>query len=68
MFIGFILVVWIATPIMYYSNVWGSKRMPIISNRVFDIDGYYYNTTKILTDDLRLNKTALQIYGNSQFV
>ena len=64
MFLGFIAVVWIATPLIYYLNVWNSQKMPLISNRVFDIDGYIYNTTRILNDDIYLNKTALEKYGN----
>jgi len=64
MFAGFVLVIWIITPIAYYSNVWESKKMPIISNRVFDADGYYYNTHDILDQNLRLNETAYKIYGD----
>ncbi|CAF3574204.1 unnamed protein product [Rotaria sordida] len=62
-FAGFIAVVWIVTPIIYYLNIWDSKKMPIISYRVFDKDGYFYNTTKILTEDFHINKTAYEIYG-----
>ncbi len=64
MFVGFIIVIWITTPFFYYLNIWGAQKMPIISNRLFDIDGYYYNTTKILDNNLRLNETAYESYGN----
>ncbi len=40
--------------------------MPIVSTRVFDINGYFYNTSKVLNKDLRLNETAYEIYGNIQ--
>ncbi len=63
-FFGFIIVIWIITPIVYYSNVWESMKMPIVSRRVYDINGYFYNTSKILNKDLRLNETAYEIYGN----
>ncbi|CAF2813919.1 unnamed protein product [Rotaria sp. Silwood2] len=63
-FIGFIVVVWIVTPIFYYVNVWDSQKMPIISIRVFDKDGYFFNTTEVLTKDLRLNNTAYEAYGD----
>jgi hypothetical protein len=63
-FIGFILATWIATPTIYYSNIWESQKMPIISNRVFDIDGNFYSTSKVLDENLRLNETTYIIYGN----
>ncbi|CAF3886907.1 unnamed protein product, partial [Rotaria sp. Silwood1] len=62
-FAGFIVVVWIITPIIYYLNIWDSQKMPIISNRAFDKDGYFFNMTKILTEDFHVNKTAYEIYG-----
>jgi hypothetical protein len=64
MFVGFIIVIWIATPIIYYLNIWNSETMPIISNRLFDSNGYFYNTSKILNKNLRLNEAAYQSYGN----
>jgi hypothetical protein len=64
MFVGFVVVIWIMAPIVYYSNAWESKKMPIISNRVFDTDGYYYNKHDILDKNLRLNETAYKIYGD----
>jgi hypothetical protein len=64
MFFGFIVVIWITTPCFYYLNIWNAQKMPIISNRLFDINGYYYNTTKILDNNLRLNETAYESYGN----
>jgi hypothetical protein len=64
MFLGFIIVIWVITPILYYTNVWEAKKMPIVSNRVFDIGGNFYSTSKVLDRNLRLNETAYQIYGN----
>jgi hypothetical protein len=64
MFIGFVTAIWIVTPIIYYSNIWESQKMPIISNRVFDIDGNFYSTSKVLDENLRLNETTYIIYGN----
>jgi hypothetical protein len=64
MFLGFIIGIWVITPILYYTNVWEAKKMPIVSNRVFDIGGNFYSTSKVLDRNLRLNETAYQIYGN----
>ncbi len=65
MFIGFIAVIWIATPIFYYSNIWDAKKMPIISNRVFDTDGYFYDINAVLDENLRLNETAYHAYSKN---
>jgi hypothetical protein len=67
-FIGFIVVIWMITPIVYYTNVWESQKLPIISNRVFDINGNFYNITKVLDKNLQLNESAYEIYGNIQCI
>ena len=67
MFVGFIMVAWIVTPIIYYTNTWDSKKMPIISNRAFDMNGNFYDPMKVLNKDLLLNKTAYEIYGNISY-
>lgn len=61
--IGFVVLAWIIVPIAYYSDLWGSKAMPIVSNRVFTSDGYFYNVSAVLNSQLRLNETAYQSYG-----
>ncbi|CAF3487323.1 unnamed protein product [Rotaria sp. Silwood1] len=63
LFVGFIIVIWILTPIIYYTNTWDSKKMPIISNRAFDVNGNFYDPMKILNKGLRFNETAYEIYG-----
>ncbi|CAF0775324.1 unnamed protein product [Adineta steineri] len=64
-FVGFIIAIWIGTPIIYYFNIWESQKAPIISNRVFDSDGYYYSTAHVLNKDLHLNATANKVYGEA---
>jgi hypothetical protein len=61
--IGFVVLAWIIAPTAYYTNLWGSKAMPVVSNRVFTADGYFYNVTAVLNSQLRLNETAYQNYG-----
>jgi len=61
--VGFVVLAWIITPAAYYTNLWNAKMMPIVSNRVFTIDGYFYNISAVLNSDLRLNETAYQQYG-----
>lgn len=62
-FVGFFIAVWVGTPLLYYLNIWHSQRGPIISNRVFDDDGYYYDPMRVLDSRLRLNETAYESYG-----
>jgi hypothetical protein len=58
-----VALAWIITPLAYYSNLWNSKVLPIVSNQVFTTDGYIYNITAVLDADLRLNETAYKDYG-----
>ncbi|CAF2507297.1 unnamed protein product [Rotaria sp. Silwood2] len=60
---GFVLLAWIIAPMAYYTNIWGSKAMPIVSSRVFTADGYFYNVSAVLNSEMRLNETAYKIYG-----
>lgn len=68
MYLGFVAVAWVATPLIYYFNVWDSKRMPIVSNKLFDKEGNFYDIGKIWTKDNRINETAYEIYGNYRIV
>jgi hypothetical protein len=61
--IGFIIVVWILTPIAYYSNWWNAAAFPIASYQVFTKEGYLYNVTNILDPQLKFNETAYNISG-----
>ncbi len=61
--VGFIFIVWIINPLAYYLNLWNTQTMPIMSNRVFTVEGYYYNVSAVLDSNLQLNETAYKIYG-----
>lgn len=45
---GFVFFFWIVTPILYYTNTWYSKNMPISSRTSYDNTGAVYNVTRIL--------------------
>ena len=62
--VGFVILVWIMTPAVYYTNLWNSKAMPIVSNRLFTVEGYYYNVNAVLDSHLHLNETAYKLYGS----
>ncbi|KAL6544566.1 oligopeptide transporter [Orobanche minor] len=47
---GFLLVMYIRTPLTYFSNVYGAKKFPIFSSHTFDRDGHSYNISRVLND------------------
>ncbi|GMJ14115.1 ARABIDOPSIS THALIANA OLIGOPEPTIDE TRANSPORTER 1, oligopeptide transporter 1 [Hibiscus trionum] len=46
--LGFVIVVYILTPIAYWSNSYDARRFPIISSHVFTDDGGKYNVSRVL--------------------
>ncbi|KAF9274316.1 hypothetical protein BGZ68_000777 [Mortierella alpina] len=50
--IGFILVTYIMVPWAYYTDLWGSKKYPILSAGLFKDDGTAYDKEMILTDGI----------------
>ncbi|KAG2073818.1 OPT oligopeptide transporter [Suillus decipiens] len=61
--VGFVAFFWILTPILYYTNTWYSKFLPIMSRTSYDNMGNTYNVTKILGTDGTLNVTAYEAYS-----
>ncbi|KAJ3698270.1 hypothetical protein LUZ61_001975 [Rhynchospora tenuis] len=45
---GFAMMVYIITPIAYWTNSFNAKKYPMFSSHVFDDQGMPYNTTRIL--------------------
>ncbi|KPV72916.1 uncharacterized protein RHOBADRAFT_39051 [Rhodotorula graminis WP1] len=63
-FVGFVAIFWIATPAMYYSNVWNSAYLPISTTGVFDRFGASYDIDRVVdTAAMRLNETAYHEYS-----
>ncbi|KAL3736580.1 hypothetical protein ACJRO7_025510 [Eucalyptus globulus] len=46
--IGFFLMIYVALPILYWSNAYEAKRFPILTSHTFDSTGQTYNITRIL--------------------
>ncbi|KAG1824546.1 OPT oligopeptide transporter [Suillus subaureus] len=61
--VGFVFFYWILTPILYYTNTWYSKFLPILSRTSYDNTGAAYNVTAILGTDGTLNVTAYEAYS-----
>ena len=60
---GMFVVMWLIAPILYYSNVFYSSYMPILSSSVYDNTGSIYNVTRILTDDFLFDKPSYSQYS-----
>ena len=50
--VAFIIIFWILTPILYFTNTWNSAYFPISMNRVFDNTGIPYDVKKIITNGI----------------
>lgn len=48
--IGFSLVLYVLTPIAYWTNSYEAKRFPIISSHIFDFTGRTYNISRVLNE------------------
>ncbi|PIA16119.1 OPT superfamily oligopeptide transporter [Coemansia reversa NRRL 1564] len=62
LFIGFVLVMWIISPIGYYSGVWEAKTLPIYSNKLFSMNNSVYNVSRVLKNG-RFDNAAYERYG-----
>lgn len=46
--VGFVLVMYVMTPLTYYNNVYDAKKFPIFSEGTFDHDGRVYDIARVL--------------------
>lgn len=58
-FIFFVLLL----PILYYTNTWYAKYMPMISSTTYDNKQMPYDIKKILTSEFRLDEKAYKDYS-----
>ncbi|KAJ1899271.1 hypothetical protein LPJ81_004176, partial [Coemansia sp. IMI 209127] len=61
LFVGFVLVFWIALPIAYFNDLWGSARLPLYSAKVYTLNGTEYNITRIMRNGI-FNEKAYNEY------
>ncbi|XP_068634393.1 oligopeptide transporter 7-like [Aristolochia californica] len=60
---GFVLVMYILTPIFYWFNVYKAKTFPIFSDELFSSTGQVYNITSIIDSDFHLDIGAYEKNG-----
>ncbi|KAJ2892508.1 hypothetical protein IWW38_003198 [Coemansia aciculifera] len=63
LFAGFVIVMWIITPIGYYSNTWGTGNLPIYTAHLFRANGSSYDIHQIMTPDQHLDLAKYAAYG-----
>ena len=49
--VGFVLLVYIITPIAYWTNTYNAKRFPLFSLDIFDNRGQLYNISQVMRED-----------------
>ncbi|KAF9134100.1 hypothetical protein BGX30_012048 [Mortierella sp. GBA39] len=62
-FVGLILMLWIITPIVYFSNYWSAMSYPIVSSNLFDNTSELYDVSQIVNKDLSFNITMYESYS-----
>ncbi|CAF1329124.1 unnamed protein product [Didymodactylos carnosus] len=62
-FVGFVVIFWMIVPILYYTNSWNAKVLPIFSQDVFTVNGSLFVYKAILNKMSYLNQTAYEVYG-----
>ncbi|KAF9969597.1 hypothetical protein BGZ73_007994, partial [Actinomortierella ambigua] len=50
--VGVIFVVWIMTPIAYYTNLWDAQRFTMITQKLYRVDGSPYDPLDVMTDNV----------------
>ncbi|KAK0518852.1 hypothetical protein OC842_007654, partial [Tilletia horrida] len=58
LFAGFVLIIWVVTPALYFTNTSNFAYLPISSNGAYDRFGMPYNVKSILADDKQTLDTA----------
>ncbi|KAH9059645.1 small oligopeptide transporter [Lactarius vividus] len=54
---------WFLVPILYFTNVWYTGFLPLVSSHSFDNRGKSYNVTRIINEDASFNLEAYQAYS-----
>ncbi|KAK3819480.1 MAG: OPT oligopeptide transporter protein-domain-containing protein [Linnemannia gamsii] len=62
-FVGLILMLWIITPIVYFTDYWSAMSYPIVSSNLFDSTSQLYDVSKIVNADLSFNITMYESYS-----
>ncbi|XP_031375493.1 oligopeptide transporter 1-like [Punica granatum] len=63
-FVGFVLLVYVVLPLLYWNNVYDAQKFPIISSHTFDNRGHIYDISRILNHQtFDINQVAYDRYS-----
>lgn len=60
---GFVLVMYVMTPISYWKNVYAAKNFPIFSSKLFMTNGSVYDISTIVDSKFHLDRHAYSHTG-----
>ncbi|KAF9926403.1 hypothetical protein FBU30_004003 [Linnemannia zychae] len=60
--LGFFLIAWVMVPIAYFNNLWDAQRFPILTSKLFRIDGKSYKVLNVL-ENATLSKAGYEKEG-----
>lgn len=63
LFGGFVLGIWIAAPLLYWTNALHTSFMPLLSGSSFDRFGQHYNVSRVSPDHKTLHADAYAAYS-----
>ncbi|CAK9184683.1 unnamed protein product [Ilex paraguariensis] len=61
--VGFVLIMYVITPIAYWSNIYKAKTFPIFSDDLFTSSGQKYNISSILDPNFHIDLDAYELEG-----
>ncbi|KAF9279733.1 hypothetical protein BGZ68_007726 [Mortierella alpina] len=62
-FVGLITMLWVVTPIVYFTNYWSAMSYPIVSSNLYDSNSQLYDISRIVNADLTFNITMYKNYS-----
>lgn len=48
--VGFVLVMYVLTPLTYFNNIFDARKFPIFTSHTYDDTGHYYNISRVLNE------------------
>lgn len=61
--VGFVLIMYVMTPLSYWFNVYGAKKFPIYSSSLFMANGMKYNISSIVNSNFHLDRGVYRTTG-----
>jgi len=61
--VGFIVCIYVLTPISYWTNAHNAKSFPIVSSGLFDARGQEYNVSRIIDKKFKFDEDAYDNYS-----